>query len=92
MAGPAAQRAVRVVSEMRRLRAEALVVCRIPGASHCAHEGARLAEVVARELGAPCLDVEIPTLSDSFSASIQTRLEALAETARALRGPSRSKR
>ncbi len=88
MVGPASQRADRVVDEMRRLGAEALVVVRIPGASHCAHEGARLIDAVRRRLGVPCLEVEVPSLSDSFSAAMRTRLEALVEAARAARGAS----
>lgn len=85
MVGPAAQRAERIAQEMRRLGAEALVVSRIPGASHCAHEGARILETVGQRLGVPCLDVELPPLSDSFAAALQTRFEALVETARARR-------
>ena len=89
MVGTSAQRAERIVKEMRRLGAEALVISRIPGASHCAHEGARIAEIVDRQLGVPCLDVEIPSLSDAFAAALSTRLEALVEAVRAARSRTR---
>lgn len=88
MVGPASQRAERVADEMRRLGAEALVVARIPGASHCAHEGARLIEEVRRRLGVPCLELEVPPLCDACTGALRTRLEALVEAARAARGVS----
>lgn len=91
MVGPSEQRAARIAGEMRRLGAEALVVSRIPGASHCAYEGERIAAHVSRLLDVPCLDLEIPTLSDPLDAAVRTRLEALAETVRAGR-PTASKR
>jgi benzoyl-CoA reductase/2-hydroxyglutaryl-CoA dehydratase subunit BcrC/BadD/HgdB len=97
MVGPAHQRAARIVGEMRRLGSEALVISRIPGASHCAHEGAQIAALVSQQLKVPCVELEIPTLADPLSAALRTRLEALIETARAARvirsgAPSRSGR
>ena len=85
MVGPARQRAGRIVGDMRRFGAEALVLSRIPGASHCAHEGARIAEDVSRQLGVPCVELEVPSLSDPFFPAMQTRLEALVETVRSAR-------
>lgn len=85
MVGPAEQRAERIVSEMRRLGSEALVISRIPGASHCAHEGMQIAAYVSRQLNVPCVELEIQSLADPFSAALRTRLEALVETARAAR-------
>ena len=85
MIGPAADRAERVVADMRRYQAEAVVVARIPGASHCATEGQVIAEHVRRELGVPVLDIEIPPLTDAMQATLQTRLEALVETVKAHR-------
>ena len=85
MVGPAEQRAARIVSEMRRLGSEALVISRIPGASHCAHEGMHIAALVSQQLHVPCVELEIPSLADPSSAALRTRLEALIETARAAR-------
>ncbi|MDD5704991.1 MAG: 2-hydroxyacyl-CoA dehydratase family protein [Kiritimatiellae bacterium] len=85
MVGPARQRAARVVAEMRRLGAEALVVARIPGASHCAYEGAVIVEAVERQLRLPCVEFEVPSLADAAAPALRTRLEALVETVRGLR-------
>jgi hypothetical protein len=80
MVGPAADRAERVCAEARAGRAEALVVSRIPGASHCATEGDVIADVVGSRLGIPCVEIEVPPVCDSYDSSLRTRLEALVET------------
>jgi hypothetical protein len=85
MAGPAQDRAARIVADCRAFRAEAVVVSRIPGASHCAREGAVIREVVRRELDLPSIELEIPPVSDAFLPTIGSRLQALLETARARR-------
>lgn len=84
MAGPARDRARRVMAEMTLFGAEAIVVSRIPGASHCATEG----EVIAREArrrGWPTIEIEVPPVSDALSPQIAGRLEALVETVKARR-------
>lgn len=86
MAGPARDRAARIAREAARLEAEALVISRIPGASHCATEGRVIAEAVREATGIPTVEMEVPPLSDALAASLGTRLEALIETARARRG------
>ena len=48
MVGPTADRAARIVRECQAGRAEAVVVSRIPGASHCAREGEIIREIVRR--------------------------------------------
>jgi len=80
MVGPAADRARRVCAGIRQYGAEAVLVCRIPGASHCATEGAVIAETVRAELGTPVVAIEVPSLTDSIAPTLRTRLEALAET------------
>ncbi len=82
MAGPAGDRAARVVSEARRLGAEAVVVCRIPGASHCATEGQVVMQAVREGLDLPAVEIEIPSVGDASAASLRTRIEALIEVAR----------
>jgi hypothetical protein len=82
MVGPAAQRAGRIAAEMRRLGAEALVISRIPGASHCAHEGEVIAAAVSRQADVPCVEIEVPSMADALVPALRTRLEALTETAR----------
>jgi hypothetical protein len=85
MVGPTADRAARLVRECRAGRAEAVVVSRIPGASHCAREGEIILEIVRRELGIPAIELEIPPVCDAMLPSLGSRLQALVETARARR-------
>jgi len=85
MVGSSAERAARVVAEARALRAEAVIVSRIPGASHCAREGGRIGERVQEELGLPVVTIEVPPLADSLLSTLRTRIEALVEAARSRR-------
>jgi len=85
MVGPAADRAERICRDIERFGAEAVVVSRIPGASHCATEGAVIAEAVRDRMGLPVVELEVPPLADALVPSIRTRLEALVETAVAMR-------
>jgi hypothetical protein len=80
MVGPAADRARRICADARALGAEAVVVSRIPGASHCAFEGQVIHEVVAEQLGLPTLEIEVPSVCDALGAGLRSRLEALVET------------
>ena len=82
MVGPAADRAQRVCADVRQYGAEAVLLCRIPGASHCASEGAVIAEAVRAELRLPVVEMEVPSLTDSIAPTLRTRLEALTETAK----------
>ncbi len=86
MVGSAQERARRIVADCRAYRAEAVVVSRIPGASHCAREGALLREVVRQELGLPTIELEIPPVCDPLLPTLASRLQALLETARGRRG------
>jgi hypothetical protein len=85
MAGPAQDRAKRAVADCLRFGAEAVVVSRIPGASHCGYEGAVICEAIRVELGLPTMELEIPSISDSMLPTLSTRLQALIETARGRR-------
>ena len=85
MVGPTAERAGRIVRDCRANRAEAVVVSRIPGASHCAREGEIIREIVRRKLGIPTIELEIPPVCDAMLANLGSRLQALVETARARR-------
>jgi len=80
MVGPAADRAARIVRDARAVRAEAVVVSRIRGASHCALEGAVIAEVVRTQLGLPVVELDVPPVADPMLPTLRTRLEALTET------------
>ncbi len=86
MVGSTQERACRIVRDCRRFGAEALVVSRIPGASHCAREGAIIREHVRTELGLPSIELEIPPICDAMSPTIGSRLQALLESAKGRRG------
>lgn len=80
MVGAASDRAERIVRDIRRFGAEGVILSRIPGASHCAAEGAVIRDVISQTTGLPAVEIEIPTLCDAAAPAIRTRLEALIET------------
>jgi len=86
MVGPTRDRARQIRDEARACAAEAVVVSRIPGASHCAWEGTVIADENAAHLGVPVLEIEVQPLTDGTQAALRSRLEALVETVRARRG------
>lgn len=85
LAGPASDRAGLALEGIRRWGAEAVVISRIPGASHCAGEGVVIGQAIRGQTGLPVVEIEVPPLSDSVAAALDTRLGALMETARARR-------
>jgi hypothetical protein len=85
MVGPTSERAARIIAECRAFRAEAVVVSRIPGASHCAWEGAIIREAVQKALALPTIELEIPPICDAMLPTLGSRLQALMETARTRR-------
>jgi benzoyl-CoA reductase/2-hydroxyglutaryl-CoA dehydratase subunit BcrC/BadD/HgdB len=86
MVGPARDRAERICRDAKAFGAEAVVVSRIPGASHCALEGSVIAATVRERLGLPVVEVEVPPVSDALGQALRTRLEALVESVMARRG------
>lgn len=82
MVGPATDRAARICRDIRRFGAEAVVISRIPGASHCATEGSVIAEIIASRMDLPTVQIEVPPLTDALVPALRTRLEALVETVR----------
>jgi hypothetical protein len=87
MVGSASDRARRVVAECRSHQGEAVVVSRIPGASHCPWEGGLMRDQIREEVGLPTLELEIPPVCDALIPALRTRLQALIEIARARRTP-----
>ena len=85
MVGSTLDRARRIVADCRAYGAEAVVVSRIPGASHCAREGAIIRKVVRDALGLPVIELEIPTICDAMLPTLSARVQGLVETARARR-------
>ncbi|MFW5864291.1 MAG: 2-hydroxyacyl-CoA dehydratase [bacterium] len=82
MIGPTSDRAERICRDIERFGAEAVIVSRIPGASHCATEGLLIRQIVQEQLGLPVQEIETPPVSDAVMPSIRTRIEALIETTR----------
>jgi hypothetical protein len=82
MVGSTLDRARRIVAECRALRAEAVVVSRIPGASHCPQEATLICQVVRDELDLPRVALEVPTIADGLLPSLSSRVQGLLETAR----------
>ncbi len=85
MAGPTEDRAARICADLRACQSEAMVISRIPGASHCAWEGTIIADRVRSRLKIPVLEIEVPPVCDALMSSLRSRLEALMETAKARR-------
>lgn len=82
MVGSAADRGERICRDVQRFGAEALIISRIPGASHCAVEGMVIRDMVRSRLDIPVVEIEVPPISDSMLPSLATRIEALVETVR----------
>ena len=85
MVGPAADRAERICRDIRRFGAEAAVVARIPGASHCALEGKVMHDIITERLSLPVVEIEVPPLSDPIAPKLRTRLGALVEVTKGRR-------
>jgi benzoyl-CoA reductase/2-hydroxyglutaryl-CoA dehydratase subunit BcrC/BadD/HgdB len=85
MAGSSIDRAQRICTDIRRFGAEAVLISRIPGASHCALEGRVIGEIVREKFDVPILEIEVPPVTDSMHPTVRTRLEALVETVKARR-------
>jgi benzoyl-CoA reductase/2-hydroxyglutaryl-CoA dehydratase subunit BcrC/BadD/HgdB len=79
MVGRAMDRADRICDDVGKYGAEAVIISRIPGASHCATEGWVIAQRVHQRLGLPVLEIEVPSLADSNLSSLRTRIEAIVE-------------
>ena len=79
MVGPSSDRADRMCRDIAAFGAEAVIISRMPGASHCATEGAIISEIVRSRLDMPVVEIEVPPLTDSMLPSIATRIRALVE-------------
>jgi benzoyl-CoA reductase/2-hydroxyglutaryl-CoA dehydratase subunit BcrC/BadD/HgdB len=92
MAGSSIDRAQRICTDIKLFGAEAVLISRIPGASHCALEGRIIGEIVQEKFDIPVLEFEVPPVSDSMQPTLSTRLQALIETVKTRRPTSRIKR
>jgi benzoyl-CoA reductase/2-hydroxyglutaryl-CoA dehydratase subunit BcrC/BadD/HgdB len=87
MIGRVEDRADRIVRDIERFGSEAVLISRIPGASHCALEGEVIREKVQEKLNIPVLEIEVPPVSDSMSPNLRTRMDAIIETVKQRRKP-----
>lgn len=80
MAGPSKQRGERICRQIENFSAEAVVISRIPGASHCAMESSVIAAEIRRCFSIPIVEIEVPVIIDSTLTPLRTRIEALVES------------
>jgi hypothetical protein len=85
MTGSAAERAARIANECRHYHAEAVVISRIPGASHCPWEMRLIRELINPLL--PVVEIEVPPVCDALLPALRTRLQAVVEIAQSRRTP-----
>lgn len=85
MVGSAGDRAERICNDAGLFGAEAVVISRIPGASHCALEGEIIADIIRKHTELPVVEIEVPPLADAMLPALNTRLTALIETVRGKR-------
>ncbi|MHC5059587.1 MAG: 2-hydroxyacyl-CoA dehydratase [Planctomycetota bacterium] len=80
MAGSSIDRAKRIYTDICKYDCEALLISRIPGASHCAMEGKIIGQYIRSRLDIPVIEIEVPPLTDAIQPVIRTRLDAMGET------------
>lgn len=80
MVGPASDRAWRICDDIQRFGAEAVLISKIPGASHCALESSLIADEIRSRFNVPIVEIEVSSLSDASQSSLEARLCALVET------------
>jgi benzoyl-CoA reductase/2-hydroxyglutaryl-CoA dehydratase subunit BcrC/BadD/HgdB len=87
MAGSSHDRAARIAADVTAFGAEAVIVSRIPGASHCCAEGRVIGDYLRGTLNLPVLEIEVPPLCDAVRPGLYTRIEALVESIKQQRTP-----
>ncbi|AQT68213.1 benzoyl-CoA reductase, bzd-type, O subunit [Anaerohalosphaera lusitana] len=80
MVGSSGQRAERIARDAEEFGAGAVIVSRVPGASHCAMEGTIIRDELKRRTSLKVLEIEVPSVIDADHESLRTRIEALVET------------
>ncbi len=79
MTSGSTQRAARICKDIKKIGSEALIISKIPGASHCAFEGKIISEIVKRECGIPVIEIEVPPMADVMMMNIKTKIKTLKE-------------
>lgn len=78
MTGSSEQRAARICRDIKTFGSEAVIISKIPGASHCAFEGKIISDKV-KAMGIPVTEIEVPPMADVMMMNIKTKLQALRE-------------
>jgi benzoyl-CoA reductase/2-hydroxyglutaryl-CoA dehydratase subunit BcrC/BadD/HgdB len=81
MVGATRDRGQRICRDIQAFGAEAVVISRIPGGSHCAFEGICFSEMIRSQCGIPTVEIEVPPVCDAMLPTLRTRLQALVEMA-----------
>jgi len=79
MIGHPVDRARHIAKLIKKYQIQAVIVFRIPGASHSAWEGEVIQRFFQESYGIPVLVVEVPTIIDPVEPTLKTQLEALYE-------------
>lgn len=79
MTADASVRAGRIVRDIKKFGSKAVIISKIPGASHCAFEGKIIGDIIKRELNIPVTEIEVPPVADAVMMNIKTKIEALKE-------------
>ena len=80
MIGSACDRATRIITDIKKFGAEAVLISKIPGASHCATEGKIIGDMISDSLNLPVVEIEVPPVLTVVAPALETRLGALVET------------
>ena len=80
MVGSSLDRAQRILKEIKKFKSEAVIISRIPGASHCAMEGDIIRNYIKENSDIPTAEIEVFSISDSLLPQIRNRIEPLIET------------
>lgn len=82
MVGSGCDRAERICRDIKLYGSEAVIISRIPGASHCGLESGAIIDKVNALAGVPALEIEVPPVSDALHPTLKTRIKGLIETVR----------
>lgn len=86
LSGSPTSRVRKIIEDVRRYRAEGILMSGIFGASHCPWDAAALAEEVGRELDIPVLAFDVPYSPGRYSEQVVTRMQGFLELIRSRRG------
>jgi benzoyl-CoA reductase/2-hydroxyglutaryl-CoA dehydratase subunit BcrC/BadD/HgdB len=87
MTGTARSRAMRIVEQARKYRAEGVLISGISGASHCPYDEGAISDIVMKEIGIPVLSFDVPFTPGRMSAQVVNRMEGFMDMLKQRRKP-----